>query len=369
MHAFVSLLKNSPQMVQVQVMPAIAALSGPVGTQLFKPYYREVVDLMKEIIVRANTPQMRLLRAKAMECVSFIGMYVGRDMFFNDARDIMTMFMHIMAENEQKNAQLRAAGQGNKAKPFSGPITGGSGEAGALDDDYSQQFMLQAWARICSCLGKEFVPILPHVMPLVFEAITRKGEGEFERPAGGWNVHKLDQDSGEESGGDDEDPNVDKHGNVRAISIAGGQSAQQGSSFTDRPMVLHYTSRAHTAAMEEKAMAASLLCSIAFDLREDFIEYVQRSAEIMVPLVEHPHDEVQEFAISCLPHLMKSAVLAQQKGKVPVEYVRGYGKKSYHTVAFTTPYNVLTSNGVCVLFCLSQSFCIDRKAARRCLPS
>lgn len=47
------------------------------------------MPFLKAILVNANEKSNRMLRAKAMECISLVGMAVGRDKFRDDARQVM----------------------------------------------------------------------------------------------------------------------------------------------------------------------------------------------------------------------------------------------------------------------------------------
>lgn len=352
MELLVALLKSSVQMVQEQVMPVMAAIAGQAPAQ-FLPYYDVVVPLLKHIIAHASTRETRKLRAKAMESVTFIGMYCGKDKFHNDAKEIMQMFLHIM----QQTAAANAANGGKKArKQGLTPEQQAAELAESNEDDYSEQHMLQAWTRICTCLQEEFVPVLPYVMPQVFEAITRKSEQEAAMNA---RIHKIADeeegsgkaDGGEDGGDDDdgeaEDANVSRDGVVKSISATSGVGSSDSPS--ERPSVLLYTSHAHTSAMEDKAMALSMLCSFCDDLQDGFLPYVKQSAEIMIPLLDHPHDEVQAHAIAGMPHLFKSAVEAHKKGAASLDFC----KVGRHTHART---RLRTRTHLFFLFLLFFSF-------------
>lgn len=43
---------------------------------------------LKAILVNANDKSNRMLRAKAMECISLVGMAVGKDKFRDDAKQV-----------------------------------------------------------------------------------------------------------------------------------------------------------------------------------------------------------------------------------------------------------------------------------------
>lgn len=44
---------------------------------------------LKAILVNANDKSNRMLRAKSMECISLVGMAVGKDKFKDDAKQVM----------------------------------------------------------------------------------------------------------------------------------------------------------------------------------------------------------------------------------------------------------------------------------------
>ena len=48
------------------------------------------MPLLKFMISNANTPELRLLRGKTIECVSLIGLAVGGEKFSPDASEVLT---------------------------------------------------------------------------------------------------------------------------------------------------------------------------------------------------------------------------------------------------------------------------------------
>eukprot|EP00808_Paulinella_micropora_P005544 g3035.t1 len=144
MQILFQLLQNGQRIVQEEVVTAIAAVAG-VATDAFKPWYPRVVPLMKNIIVLANERSLSMLRSRAMEAVTFIGMACGQEMFRKDAEGIVSIFLQIMKQ-------------------------------GAAPDDTSQQYMLKAWTRIAAVLGRDFAAYLPHVLPFVFAEARRPVE-------------------------------------------------------------------------------------------------------------------------------------------------------------------------------------------------
>lgn len=127
------LLQNGKRIVQEQAITAIASVAD-CAEELFRPYYAATMPLLKQILLNANDKTDRMLRGKAMECVSLIGIAVGRDVFAADAKEIMDMMMHL---------------QTTEMDP----------------DDPQVSYLLQAWGRIAKCLNEAFVPYLQVVMP------------------------------------------------------------------------------------------------------------------------------------------------------------------------------------------------------------
>ena len=316
MQALLTLLQRGHKMVQDRVMPVMACIAGQVP-KAFQPWYDQVVPPMIYIIQNATTRDTRMLRAHAMESVSYIGMYVGRERFHNDAKLIVQLFLGIM----QQSAANAAGKKKNTGATAASPMD-------SNDDDYSEQHMLQAWTRICQCLKEEFVPILPYVMPTAFEAITRKQDGEgLPVHRGGKNVHRLVDEHGNEiplehqqPEEEEEETNVSKDGYVKGINVAAAASSDN--STADKPNAFYYTNYAHTTAMEEKASAMGMVTSFCFDLGEHFMPYVKQTAEIFIPLLAHMHDEIRSNAIDAMPHLLRSAVLGFQKGRANVQFVK-----------------------------------------------
>lgn len=53
----------------------------PPLQDLFIKYYDAVLPLLSNILLHATDKAHRLLRAKALECISLVGMAVGKDRF------------------------------------------------------------------------------------------------------------------------------------------------------------------------------------------------------------------------------------------------------------------------------------------------
>ena len=55
----------------------------------FERYYDSVMPLLRHLLSSASQRSHQLLRAKALECISLVGMAVGRDRFRADANEVM----------------------------------------------------------------------------------------------------------------------------------------------------------------------------------------------------------------------------------------------------------------------------------------
>mmetsp|Transcript_481 Transcript_481/g.866 ORF Transcript_481/g.866 Transcript_481/m.866 type:complete len:1101 (-) Transcript_481:101-3403(-) len=156
------LLQSSRRITQEQAVTAVAAVADAASAG-FAPYYDTFIPLLKKVLsISAGRQELRRLRGKVMECISLIGLSVGRDKFGQDAAQVMDVL-------------VRTQGRG-------------------LDADDPQSFyLMQAYARICRCLKEQFIPYLPYVMPGLLEAAAQKPEIEV--------LDALEDDQAEEEEG------------------------------------------------------------------------------------------------------------------------------------------------------------------------
>ena len=54
----------------------------------FQKYYDAVMPYLKAILMNATDKSNRMLRAKSMECISLVGMAVGKEKFRDDAKQV-----------------------------------------------------------------------------------------------------------------------------------------------------------------------------------------------------------------------------------------------------------------------------------------
>jgi hypothetical protein len=135
-------------------------------------------------------------------------------------------------------------------------------------DDPQFRFLLQAWVRIMRCLGTDFAPFLPYVMtPLLDCAVLENG-----------------------------------------MSLVPAMQP-------DEPGFTYYDAgdsriAVHSATMEEKATACSMLYIYAVEMKEQFFPFIEKVAETVLPLLDFQHhDGVRSSAASIVPFLIQDAVL------------------------------------------------------------
>ncbi|KAK2641516.1 hypothetical protein Ddye_023279 [Dipteronia dyeriana] len=241
------LLQNGKQMVQEGALTALASVADS-SQEHFQKYYDAVMPYLKAILVNATDKSNRMLRAKSMECISLVGMAVGKEKFRNDAKQVMEVLMSL---------------QGSQMDT----------------DDPTTSYMLQAWARLCKCLGQDFLPYMSVVMPPLLQSAQLKPDVT---------ITSADSDNDIEDS-DDESMETITLGDKR-IGIK-------------------------TSVLEEKATACNMLCCYADELKEGFFPWIDQVAPTLVPLLKfYFHEEVRKAAVSAMPELLRSAKLAVEKG-------------------------------------------------------
>ncbi|KAB1996639.1 hypothetical protein ES319_D13G244900v1 [Gossypium barbadense] len=83
------LLQNGKQMVQEGALTALASVADS-SQEPFQKYYDAVMPYLKALLVNATDKSNRMLRAKSMECISIVGMAVGKEKFRDDAKQVGT---------------------------------------------------------------------------------------------------------------------------------------------------------------------------------------------------------------------------------------------------------------------------------------
>ncbi|CAO2822092.1 unnamed protein product [Amaranthus hypochondriacus] len=241
------LLQNGKQMVQEGALTALASVADS-SQELFQKYYDAVMPYLKAILINANDKANRMLRAKSMECISLVGMAVGKEKFKDDAKQVMEVLMQL---------------QGSQME----------------NDDPTTSYMLQAWARLCKCLGQDFLPYMSVVMPPLLHSAQLKPDVTITSADSDIDIDESDDES------------------IETITLG------------DKRIGIK------TSVLEEKATACNMLCCYADELKEGFFPWIDQVAPTLVPLLKfYFHEEVRKAAVSAMPELLRSAKLAVEKG-------------------------------------------------------
>jgi len=254
------LLQSPHKMVQEGSLTAMASIADS-ARDAFENYYSTVVPILMQIMTQTQGEDTRLLRSRAVECISLVAMAVGKDRFRPDAEAVMQALMHMQATCSKD------------------------------DDTSTTSYMLQAWTRLCKCLGKDFVPYLQVVMPPLLESAKLEADVTV--------TDNIDDDGAEEEEGED----------VQSLIIGGTR-------ITIR-----------TSTLEEKATACNMLVCYIQELKGAFFPYIEEVVGLVAGIPDAPgtrsvspllnffyHEEVRMAAANALPELVNAAKDAVQKG-------------------------------------------------------
>ena len=224
-----ALLGGQRKVVLDNAIQAVAAVASVMNDK-FAPYYDMFMPFLKNVVAAATSDDLRLVRAKAIECASLVGLAVGKEKFAPDAHNVMEM----MASTVVKG------------------------------DDPQTEYIVNAWPRICKCLGADFVPYLEHVMPPLLDSAAKKPD-----------VAMQDAEKGEMEG---------------MMNLLMG----------DKMIGIR------TSDMEEKKNACMALARFVEHLQEHFYPYIEKTATIMLPLLKfYYHEDVRLAAAFAMPEFVK----------------------------------------------------------------
>eukprot|EP01066_Platyproteum_vivax_P019442 Platyproteum_vivax@DN7658_c0_g1_i8.p1 len=121
----------------------MAVIAGVVGTS-FTPYYAHVMPLMKKLVQASTSEDDKRLRGKGLECMSLLGVAVGKDVFLPDAKECMEAMLTIMHSGEVK------------------------------DDDPLQEYLPDSIQRICRVLQEDFNPYVGLFLPSLLKTVSQR---------------------------------------------------------------------------------------------------------------------------------------------------------------------------------------------------
>jgi hypothetical protein len=138
------LLQSPKRYVQEQALSTIATIADSAEAA-FAKYYDNLMPILFNVLQQENTKELRLLRAKAMECATLIALAVGKARLGQDAITLVNLL--------------------------------GAIQQGITDsDDPQAQYLMHCWGRMCRVLGSDFLPYLPAVMPPLMQLASAKAD-------------------------------------------------------------------------------------------------------------------------------------------------------------------------------------------------
>ncbi|KAI9829591.1 MAG: hypothetical protein M1819_006096 [Sarea resinae] len=138
------LLQSPKRFVQEQALSTIATVADSAETA-FSKYYDTLMPLLFNVLKEEQSKEYRLLRAKAMECATLIGLAVGKDKMGADA----IALVQILGTIQQSIMEA---------------------------DDPQASYLPHCWGRMCRVLGHDFIPYLPGVMPPLLTIASAKAD-------------------------------------------------------------------------------------------------------------------------------------------------------------------------------------------------
>eukprot|EP00397_Hematodinium_sp_SG-2012_P000233 GEMP01000233.1.p2 GENE.GEMP01000233.1~~GEMP01000233.1.p2 ORF type:complete len:1094 (-),score=272.50 GEMP01000233.1:699-3980(-) len=128
---------NPHRGVREEAVTSIAVIAGVVEKD-FGQYYDGVMPMLQNFIANSTEMEGRL-RGKAFECMSLLGIAVGKERFHSDAQRAMEAMINTSKNVDSSNIQ--------------------------------SEYIHEAVVRICRCLKKDFKPLLQYCLPQVYSIL------------------------------------------------------------------------------------------------------------------------------------------------------------------------------------------------------
>lgn len=238
-----SLLQAAPKRyVQEQVITTIAIVADAAENKFLK-YYDDLMPLLMQVMQTDFGKDNRLLKAKSIECATLVAQAVGKEKFSESAERIVEIFSQLQNDIHD-------------------------------DDDPVKGYLEQGWNRVCTLIGKAFLPFLPMVLPpLLAQAKATQ------------DISIVEEDDLDE---------LNQNENYEVVELSGKHLA------------------VHTSVLDDKSTAIELLKSYAEVLGEDFYPYISEIAtEIVIPGLDfYLHDGVRGTCAVTMPALLKCSIKA-----------------------------------------------------------
>lgn len=156
------LLQYDKRYVQEQALSTIATIAD-AAEAAFSKYYDSLMPQLFNVLQMPIDKDTRLLKAKAMECATLIGLAVGKERLGGDAMKLVQLLAIIQTSVTEA-------------------------------DDPQAQYLMHCWGRMCRVMGPEFLPFLPNVMPPLLE--LAKASADVQLLEDDEQVEALQQEDG-----------------------------------------------------------------------------------------------------------------------------------------------------------------------------
>merc|ERR1719265_1137237 len=103
-------------------------------------YYDQIMPMLKLVMSNATGEKENRLRGKAFECISLLGTAVGKEKFYNDAKEAMQAMYATTTDA----------------------------------DDVQKDYIKEASERICKALGESFKEFLPPLLQMIYKKLDLK---------------------------------------------------------------------------------------------------------------------------------------------------------------------------------------------------
>ncbi|XP_057469428.1 uncharacterized protein LOC130758510 [Actinidia eriantha] len=243
----IEFLQRGKKMLKEGALKALAAIAS-CAKEDFRLYYETVIPYLILLLKSETETSDRMLFAYSMECITMVGMAVGKEKFKDDAQQVVEVLISL------QQFELET-------------------------DDPLRRQLLQAWGRLCKCLGKEFLPYMTVAMPPLLQSVQLKSYLSVN----------TDPNYIDESNDESDDESMEE-----VIPTSGRLGIR-------------------TYVLEEKALACKMLCCIAAELKGGLHLWISEVARALIPLLNFRFDEeVRLAAVTAMPLLLHSTIAAME---------------------------------------------------------
>jgi hypothetical protein len=224
----------SPQYPSIVIESSVTALSAVAEScrESFGEYYVQMMPYLVNIIKSYKSDEYTYLRGRCIECMTLMCEAVGKDVFKNNAAEVIGLLRIVQEESLKSDSTLRS-------------------------------YILSGWQRICITLKEEFAPYLQEVLPgLLHLAGTHAEISISTEPETLYDIENLLQDDSKKgisvSTSDTEDKEVGLQTLLSIIDVMKGAFAP----YVDSTIPVVFPLVEFKVNENVRATAASLLGSL-----------------------------------------------------------------------------------------------------------